>query len=111
MDERFAAMPMIKWDHLLRAAPVFCHVVPGSCGGGSKTTKILLGAHRSQEIVMLQYSGQLYRHYTVTYQRRAGPVLCASGLTGVDGCFANNAAATNPTGVTPCVQEATPKPV
>lgn len=56
MDERFAAVPMVKVDHLLQTTPVFCHVVSGSDSSGS--TKILLGSQRSQEITMLQYSGQ-----------------------------------------------------
>lgn len=57
-------MPMIKLDHVMQLPPIFCEIVPGcdasiSSGGGSRTTKILLGSHRSQEITMLQYSGQL----------------------------------------------------
>ncbi|XP_056874227.1 TATA box-binding protein-associated factor, RNA polymerase I, subunit C isoform X2 [Takifugu flavidus] len=62
VDERFAAMPMIKLDHVMQLPPIFCEIVPGcdasiSSGGESRTTKILLGSHRSQEITMLQYSG------------------------------------------------------
>lgn len=57
-------MPMIKLDHMMQSPPIFCQIVPGcdasiSSGGGSRTTKILLGSQRSQEITMLQYSGQL----------------------------------------------------
>uniref|UniRef100_A0A1A8LNY3 TATA box binding protein (TBP)-associated factor, RNA polymerase I, C, 110kDa n=2 Tax=Nothobranchius pienaari TaxID=704102 RepID=A0A1A8LNY3_9TELE len=60
MDERFPCMPMLKWDHMMKAPPIFCHVVPPSAAsdsGKDKTTKVLLGSHRSQEIMMLQYSG------------------------------------------------------
>lgn len=59
MDERFPILPMLKWDHMMSSPPMFCHVVPGSSGsaaGGS--TKLLLGSHGSQEVTMLQYSGQ-----------------------------------------------------
>ncbi|KAM7369369.1 hypothetical protein PAMP_013641 [Pampus punctatissimus] len=62
MDERFPCMPMLKWDHMMQSPPMFCHIVPGSASsgsaaGGSKTTKVLLGSQRSQEITLLQYSG------------------------------------------------------
>lgn len=66
MDERFPTLPMLKWDHMMSSPPMFCHVLPGSpcssgapCGssaGGS--TKLLLGSHSSQEVTVLQYSGQ-----------------------------------------------------
>lgn len=64
MDERFPSVPMLKWDHMMNFPPVFCHVVPGSTSSGSvagadRTTKVLLGSHSSQEITLLQYSGQL----------------------------------------------------
>ncbi|XP_059214693.1 TATA box-binding protein-associated factor RNA polymerase I subunit C [Centropristis striata] len=55
MDERFPCMPMLKWDHMMESPPMFCHAVCGSAP--SKTTKVLLGSHSSQEITLLQYSG------------------------------------------------------
>lgn len=63
LDERFPTMPMLKWDHMMQAPPMFCHVVPGSDCSGSvtgslTTTKLLLGSHSSQEVTLLQYSGQ-----------------------------------------------------
>uniref|UniRef100_A0A3Q3E395 Wu:fj64h06 n=1 Tax=Labrus bergylta TaxID=56723 RepID=A0A3Q3E395_9LABR len=70
MDERFPGVPMLKWDHYMQSPPMFCHLIPGSAssesaGGGAVTTKVLLGSHSSQEITLLQYSGQ-----------------CAGGLSG-----------------------------
>ncbi|TKS84114.1 TATA box-binding protein-associated factor, RNA polymerase I, subunit C [Collichthys lucidus] len=62
MDERFPTVPMLKWDHMMQSPPMFCHVVPGSVSsgsavGGARSTKVLLGSQRSQEIMLLQYSG------------------------------------------------------
>ncbi|XP_068109479.1 TATA box-binding protein-associated factor RNA polymerase I subunit C [Hyperolius riggenbachi] len=55
MDERFPVVPLVKWAHLMEGPPTFVSVVPG--GGSERTNKILLGTHRSQEVVLLQYSG------------------------------------------------------
>ncbi|XP_077593392.1 TATA box-binding protein-associated factor, RNA polymerase I, subunit C isoform X2 [Stigmatopora nigra] len=60
MDERFPCVPMLKIDHMMQSPPVFSHILPG--GSSSKddddrTTKILLGSQRDQEIMQLQYSG------------------------------------------------------
>ncbi|KAK5851652.1 hypothetical protein PBY51_023191 [Eleginops maclovinus] len=55
MDERFPCMPVLKWDHMMQSPPMFCHTVPGS--DPSRTAKVLLGSHSSQEITLLQYSG------------------------------------------------------
>ncbi|XP_062269088.1 TATA box-binding protein-associated factor, RNA polymerase I, subunit C isoform X1 [Platichthys flesus] len=62
VDERFPSVPMLKWDHMMESAPLFCHVLPGSASsssvvGGGRTTKVVLGSYSSQEITMLQYSG------------------------------------------------------
>lgn len=63
MDERFPNVPMLKWDHMMQSPPMFCHIVPGSSlsslsVGGARSTKVLLGSSYSQEVTMLQYSGQ-----------------------------------------------------
>ncbi|KAM4719852.1 TATA box-binding protein-associated factor, RNA polymerase I, subunit C isoform 1-T1 [Anableps anableps] len=55
MDERFPCIPMLKWDHMMEAPPLFCHVALDRAAGG--TTKVLLGSQSSQEITLLQYSG------------------------------------------------------
>ncbi|XP_029371290.1 TATA box-binding protein-associated factor, RNA polymerase I, subunit C isoform X2 [Echeneis naucrates] len=65
MDERFPCVPMLKWDHAMQSPPLFCHVLSGSTSssiemdavGSSRSTKVLLGSHSSQEITLLQYSG------------------------------------------------------
>ncbi|XP_017288396.1 TATA box-binding protein-associated factor RNA polymerase I subunit C [Kryptolebias marmoratus] len=55
MDERFPCVPMLKWDHMMEAPPIFCHAVPRAAG--SETAGVLLGSQSSQEITLLQYSG------------------------------------------------------
>ncbi|XP_077353280.1 uncharacterized protein taf1c isoform X2 [Festucalex cinctus] len=59
VDERFPCLPMLKMDHMMQSPPMFCHVLPGisSSWSGARTTKVLLGSQRSQEITQLQYSG------------------------------------------------------
>ncbi|GAA6223583.1 TATA box-binding protein-associated factor RNA polymerase I subunit C [Lates japonicus] len=57
MDERFPCVPMLKFDHMMQSPPMFCHILPGSASPRSRTTKVLLGSHISQEITLLQYSG------------------------------------------------------
>uniref|UniRef100_A0A4W5KY50 Wu:fj64h06 n=1 Tax=Hucho hucho TaxID=62062 RepID=A0A4W5KY50_9TELE len=56
MDERFPCLPMIQWDHMMAHPPMFAQVVAGLPSGGG-TTKVLLGSQRSQEVILLQYSG------------------------------------------------------
>ncbi|XP_042182367.1 TATA box-binding protein-associated factor, RNA polymerase I, subunit C [Oncorhynchus tshawytscha] len=56
MDERFPCLPMIQWDHMMEHPPMFSQVVAGLPSGGG-TTKVLLGSQRSQEVILLQYSG------------------------------------------------------
>uniref|UniRef100_A0A3Q3E375 Wu:fj64h06 n=1 Tax=Labrus bergylta TaxID=56723 RepID=A0A3Q3E375_9LABR len=72
MDERFPGVPMLKWDHYMQSPPMFCHLIPGSAssesaGGGAVTTKVLLGSHSSQEITLLQYSGQCPRSHCLQH--------------------------------------------
>ncbi|KAJ3605184.1 hypothetical protein NHX12_027234 [Muraenolepis orangiensis] len=59
MDERFPVLPMLKWDHMMQAPPIFAQVLPGhaSSEGGASSTKVVIGSQSSQEIIMLQYSG------------------------------------------------------
>ncbi|XP_072228706.1 TATA box-binding protein-associated factor RNA polymerase I subunit C [Leuresthes tenuis] len=59
MDERFPCVPMLKCDHMMQSPPVFAHMIPGSdaAAGETRTDKVLLGSHRSQEVTLLQYSG------------------------------------------------------
>ena len=58
MDERFPSVPMLKRDHMMESPPMFCHIITGH-DSEVATTKVLLGAHSSQEITLLQYGGQL----------------------------------------------------
>ncbi|XP_077478866.1 TATA box-binding protein-associated factor RNA polymerase I subunit C [Stigmatopora argus] len=59
MDERFPCLPMLKIDHMMQSPPVFGHILPGgsSSRDDARSTKILLGSQRDQEIMQLQYSG------------------------------------------------------
>ncbi|KAL6097324.1 taf1c [Pungitius sinensis] len=62
IDERFPCIAMLKWDHMMKSPPMFCHVVcdsasSGSAVGGAGATKVLLGSQKSQEITLLQFMG------------------------------------------------------
>ncbi|XP_053504388.1 TATA box-binding protein-associated factor RNA polymerase I subunit C [Ictalurus furcatus] len=55
LDERMPCVPVLKWEHMMESPPCFAHVVPAL--DQSNTSKILLGAQRAQETLLLQYSG------------------------------------------------------
>ncbi|XP_051960042.1 TATA box-binding protein-associated factor RNA polymerase I subunit C-like [Xyrauchen texanus] len=55
MDERVPCVPMLKWDHMMKSEPVFACSLPAL--KRSRTCKVLLGSQRSQEVMLLQYTG------------------------------------------------------
>ncbi|XP_043934607.1 TATA box-binding protein-associated factor RNA polymerase I subunit C [Protopterus annectens] len=56
IDERFPVIPLLKKDHMLRSPPIFAHVTQTTQKNGS--VKMLLGTQRTQEIMLLQYTGR-----------------------------------------------------
>ncbi|XP_078252094.1 TATA box-binding protein-associated factor RNA polymerase I subunit C isoform X2 [Rhinoraja longicauda] len=55
VDERFCTVPVLKWNHMLESPPMFAQVVSGALT--NRTNKIVLGTQRTQEMLLLQYSG------------------------------------------------------
>ncbi|XP_035377183.1 TATA box-binding protein-associated factor RNA polymerase I subunit C [Electrophorus electricus] len=55
LDERMPGIPALKWEHMMESPPCFAQALPAL--GPHGTSKILLGAQRTQETMLLQYSG------------------------------------------------------
>ncbi|KAL7844851.1 hypothetical protein SRHO_G00233900 [Serrasalmus rhombeus] len=55
LDERMPSVPALKWEHMMESPPCFAQAVPALDSSG--TSKILLGAQKAQETMLLQYSG------------------------------------------------------
>ncbi|XP_077202780.1 TATA box-binding protein-associated factor RNA polymerase I subunit C [Paroedura picta] len=55
LDDRFPRVPMLRWQHMMCRPPLYSHITPGA--GLQRSHKLLLGTHRSQELLLVQYAG------------------------------------------------------